>query len=67
MGTDISPVLDANKHEMAWINSFEYHETVSLLRSFFLSRGFVETEVQSRRSILAACEDPHTITKYDYQ
>lgn len=41
-----------------------YHETVQLLRSFFLLKGFLEVETQSRQSILAACEDPSTITDY---
>jgi aspartyl/asparaginyl-tRNA synthetase len=44
-----------------------YHETVQLLRSFFISKGFLEVETQSRQSILAACEDPSTITKYSLQ
>jgi len=34
------------------------------LRTFFLDRGFLEVDTQSRRSILAACEDPKTIATY---
>ena len=41
-----------------------YHETVTRLRSFFLERGFLEVDTQSRRSILAACEDPRTIASF---
>ena len=41
-----------------------YHETVQLLRSFFVSKGFLEVETQSRQSILAACEDPSNIADY---
>lgn len=41
-----------------------YHETVRLLRTFFLSKKFIEVETQSRLSILAACEDPMTIATY---
>ncbi len=41
-----------------------YHETVLKLRTFFLERGFLEVDTQSRRSILAACEDPATIATY---
>lgn len=41
-----------------------YNETVQLLRSFFLSKGFLEVDTQSRQSILAACEDPSNITDY---
>jgi aspartyl/asparaginyl-tRNA synthetase len=46
-------------------NVHTYHETVQLLRSFFISKGFLEAETQSRQSILAACEDPFNITSYD--
>lgn len=41
-----------------------YHETTQKLRGFFLDRGFLEVDTQSRRSILAACEDPSTISTY---
>lgn len=34
------------------------------MRSFFLDRGFVEVPVQARLSILAACEDPRTISQF---
>lgn len=43
-----------------------YDATVTKLREFFRSRGFLEVDVQSRRSILAACEDPRTIATYDF-
>lgn len=45
-------------------NIKNYHETVQLLRSFFLAKGFLEIDTQSRQSILAACEDPSNITDY---
>lgn len=45
-------------------NIKNYHETVQLLRSFFISKGFLEVDTQSRQSILAACEDPSNITDY---
>lgn len=41
-----------------------YHETVQMLRSFFMLKGFLEVETQSKQSILAACEDPQSITDY---
>ena len=41
-----------------------YNQTVTQLRTFFLERGFLEVDTQSRRSILAACEDPKTIATY---
>jgi len=48
------------------INSCEFHKVVKRLRDFFESRGFVEVHTQSRLSILAACEDPTTISTYNY-
>ncbi|MEA1909749.1 MAG: amino acid--tRNA ligase-related protein [Patescibacteria group bacterium] len=44
----------------------EYHYVISKLRSFFTSKGYVEVPVQSRLSILAACEDPETIAKFEF-
>jgi aspartyl/asparaginyl-tRNA synthetase len=37
------------------------------MRDFFLQKGFVEVPTQSRLSILAACENPHSITTFTYQ
>ena len=36
------------------------------MRSFFQEKGFLEVHTQNRLSILAACEDPTTVTTYDY-
>jgi len=36
------------------------------MRSFFISKGFMEVHTQNRLSILAACEDPSTISTYNY-
>ena len=44
----------------------EYDFAVTKLREFFRSRGFIETPVQHRLSILAACEDPLTIATFNY-
>ncbi len=41
-----------------------YHKTVHKLRTFFRDRGFIEVDTQSRKSILAACEDPKTVTNF---
>jgi aspartyl/asparaginyl-tRNA synthetase len=42
-----------------------YHVLVRKLREFFQDQmGFVEVPAQSRLSILAACEQPQTITQY---
>lgn len=48
------------------IDMFEYSEVVNKLRTFFMSRGFIEVPVQSRTSILAACEDPHTVSRFEF-
>jgi aspartyl/asparaginyl-tRNA synthetase len=36
------------------------------MRDFFLQKGFIEVPTQSRLSILAACENPHSITTFNY-
>lgn len=36
------------------------------VRDFFKSRGFLESSTQNRLSILAACEDPKTISIFDF-
>ena len=43
-----------------------YHQLVSLLREFFVARGFKEVPTQSRLSILAACENPHSVATFMY-
>ena len=50
----------------ALIDPQKYTKTVDLLRSFFLSKGFLEVHTQNRLSILAACEDPETVATYNY-
>ena len=48
------------------INPCEFHAVVRKLREFFESKGFLEVHTQNRLSILAACEDPNTISTYAY-
>ena len=48
------------------IDPQEFTDTVGLLRSFFLSKGFLEVHTQNRLSILAACEDPFNVATYNY-
>ncbi len=44
-----------------------YNDVVRKLRYFFQNmKGFIEVPAQSRLSILAACEDPNTITRFDF-
>ena len=45
---------------------FEYSYAVNKMREFFLGKGFIEVPVQPRLSILAACEDPNTIGKFEF-
>lgn len=51
---------------MGLINCKEYDFCVNKLRNFFRTRGFIEVPTQSRLSILAACEDPKTISSFSY-
>lgn len=48
-------------------NTKIYNELVQKMRGFFLDKGYVEVPTQSRLSILAACENPHSITTFEYQ
>ena len=48
------------------INPTKFTNSVGLLRSFFLDKGFEEVHTQNRLSILAACEDPFNVAVYNY-
>ena len=48
------------------INSRDFDYVSCKLREFFKGKGFIETHTQNRLSILAACEDPWTVTSYHY-
>ena len=48
------------------IDPKKFTEAATLLRSFFLAKGFQEVHTQNRLSILAACEDPTTVATYNY-
>jgi aspartyl/asparaginyl-tRNA synthetase len=48
------------------VNSQKYSFVVNMLRAFFLEKGFIEVHTQNRLSILAACEDPTTISTFKY-
>jgi aspartyl/asparaginyl-tRNA synthetase len=43
-----------------------YNELVQRMRNFFQDKGFKEVPTQSRLSILAACENPHSIATFNY-
>ena len=44
----------------------DFHAVTKKLRKFFESKGFVEVHTQNKLSILAACEDPTTMSTYNY-
>jgi aspartyl/asparaginyl-tRNA synthetase len=48
------------------VDSIEFNYVVEKLRSYCRSLGLIEAAVQHRRSILAACEDPETVSRYDH-
>lgn len=47
-------------------NTEIYNELVQEMRGFFLSKNFKEVPAQSRLSILAACENPHSVKTFEY-
>ena len=49
------------------INPRKFSQVTNKMRSFFLEKNYVEVHTQNLRSILAACEDPTTISSYTYQ
>jgi len=53
-------------NKIGMINTTEFDSVVKKLREFFQKKGFEEVHTQSRLSILAACEDPKTISTYSY-
>ena len=48
------------------LNPLHYNFVMKKLRSFFNDRGFVESEVNCRFDVLAACEDPETVANFPY-
>ena len=46
------------------LNIFEYNAAVNKLSDFFRSKNFIKVPTQSELSILAACEDPATISQF---
>lgn len=48
------------------IDAKKFTTVVKKLRQFFDSKGLLEVHTQNRLSILAACENPHSIAKFTY-
>ena len=59
-------VGSGNGNMMGLIDSKDFSDVVRKLRRFFEEKGWYEVHTQNRLSILAACEDPKTITVYNY-
>jgi len=51
-------------YDQSMISPLNFDEVVKKLRGFFLSKNFKETFPQPRMSILAACENPESISSY---
>ena len=69
--TNRNITLDTNKYLTPYnspliIDSCEFSSVVNKLREFFVKKGFVEVHTQNRLSILAACEDPFTVSTFNY-
>ena len=58
--------LTGSKKKFQMRDTKGYNSLVQKLREFFLQKNFLEVPVQSRLSILAACEDPHTVSIFNY-
>ena len=57
---------DKSSSSIGMIDPGDFDKAVQIMRSFFQKKGFHEVHTQSRLSILAACEDPSTISTYNY-
>ena len=51
---------------MNLISPEKFTDVTTKLREFFFSKNFLEVHTQSRLSILAACEDPSTVSTFAY-
>lgn len=66
---DFDPKQNYTKDEkcmIGYVHPVDYDSVVRKLREFFHKKGFLEVHTQSRLSILAACEDPGTISNFGY-
>ncbi len=48
------------------ISPKKFSFVVNKMRTFFLQKGFTEVHTQNRISIMAACENPHSISSYTF-
>lgn len=67
VNTPLGVVAQANDSALVpIIDPKKFSFVTNKMRTFFLQKGFVEVHTQNRLSILAACENPHSIASYDY-
>jgi len=67
MGEVVSPIFMLTINQKKKMkNTQVYNELVQKMRGFFLNKGFIEVPTQSRLSILAACENPHSVATFNY-
>ena len=57
---------ESSTHQTGYVDSIEYNAVGKKLRQFLWNKGFIEVHAQSRNSLLAACEDPQTLSSYSY-
>ena len=53
-------------HLVGYTDSHEFSKVIGKLRSFFNNKGFLEVHTQSRPAIMSGCEDPKTISSFQY-
>ena len=49
-----------------FVNPYDFDYIIGKLTSFFKEMGFIQVYAQNLRSIMAACEDPTTMTTFNY-
>ena len=64
---EVNPTNVSKPYDSALnIKTCEFNVVVTKLRDFFKSKNFLEVHAQNRLSILAACEDPFTVSTFKY-
>jgi len=63
---DLKPKERVQSSFFPLIEPHLFSQVTKRMRLFFEQKGFLEVHTQNRLSIMAACEDPHTIATYNY-
>lgn len=63
---DLKPKERVQSSFFPLIEPHLFSQVTKKMRLFFEQKGFLEVHTQNRLSIMAACEDPHTIATYNY-